>query len=110
MKDIQFEGYDWTELHAIFDLEGEYEDDIETYGLIKGEQIFLSKLKDHIISIPTRLDEEKAKWAIRQLRRFMRALTKGGGYYKSYYNGILKTKHDEVFLGILSQNVECLWT
>jgi len=125
MKDkYKFKGWDWAELVPILGMEEEFKNEIEPWfgddsSKIAGykffheaEEAFGKKMGNRMRAYPYEHTEKETKLLIKHLRAYLRRIVgmKHMGHYKPFYKGILKIKHNDVFLSIYSHNLTCMWT
>jgi len=116
MTKFEFKGWDWTELLPLVGMEEEYKrevDDAEPKDCFEAEEAFGKRMSEKIRLYCHEHTEEETKEFIGHLRAYLQKVVEHEleqGYYEPYYQGILNTEHDEVFLQAYALNLTGMWT
>lgn len=114
MKDnYEFKGWDWTELAPVMGMEEELKEIASVpKDYMKLEAVLGKEMASKMLRYPDEHTEEETELFIKHLRTFLQLIVdmEHMGHYKPYYEGILKTENNDVFLSVYSRNLTSMWT
>lgn len=113
-NEYDFKGWDWTELVPVLDMEEEFQDldNCAPGDYHQLETAFGARMAEKIRLYCYSHTEEETNLLVKHLRAYLQKVVEWEfqyGHYGPYYQGILNTEWNEVFLQIYALNLTGMW-